>query len=510
MTNKQILAISGFISLVFIISSYAIDVTILPDSIRQTVDGAGHCHEGDRMNGDNYIIDSKIQQMIDNHIQIFRDMFPNRSWEPNNDNNDPFAINMAGFATNDARCTNCLQRLKKMQDLGVYTILGVWDLPTWMKSGNTIGNMDEAVETLVSFLLYGKQKYNLDVDYVDFNESGTGVNIKLSTAQYADFIKRFAVQCQKNGLKTRASIASCLVYEQSYIQGIWADTAARSAGGYPTFHSYEWPYGSTDFTNWGDFRKTINKNLWCTETDYDWAYYNNSDRNTWVGAREQARNYWSCYYLARASTTAGWYWYPDLPSGKVVISYMQQFDHGGQIMECTQTSTLMTIAYKHPVNGKFVLIVLNTATSEQDVTFINVPNNATFTLTRTANNGDRAKSIGSSASAGTRFTVPILAESFNTFVYSGPVQIADRNVFSSKSMIGSRFIISVRNRMIDISSKYMSEARVKVVTLSGQIIETGNISSSSSGFLTRAIPAGVYCLKIEDASGIMTSRVLIK
>jgi hypothetical protein len=513
MNSFRVLRLVCFaILLTFLSAAYAVDITILPDSIRQTIDGTGHCHEGDRMNGNNYIISTNIQQMIDNHMTIFRDMFPNRTWEPTNDNSDANAIDFNGFAgTKDARCTNCLQRLKKMQDLGIKTVLGIWDLPGWSKSGNTIGNMDEVVEMVCAFLLYGKQQYGLDVGHVDFNESGSGVNIKLTSAQYVDWIKRFAARCKTLGLSTKAQITSCLVYEQSYLQAIWNDTAARNAGGNPAFHSYQWPYSSGSFTAWGNFRKTINRNLWCMETDYDWAYYNNADRNTWVGAREQARNYWSCYYLARASTTAGWYWYPSIPSGKIVNSYMQSFDPNGAILECNQPNTnILTLAYKHAAKNNFVIIVLNTAPSAQDVTFIGVPSNAQFNLTRTANNGDRAKDAGSTTASGNRLTVQLIAESFNTFVFQGAVAVADRNALTKQNSPACKYEINMRDRIITIVAKTHTDATIILVSLNGRILTGGMLRGVSAQLSTASIPCGVYCLKIQDATGMMASRVLVR
>src|ERR1700712_863842 len=81
------------------------EITVNLNSPRQTIDGVGYNHEGDRQNGDTYIIDSNIQQMLNEGITLFRDMFPNRTWEPSR----------GTFQRSDARVVNAFKRLKTMQ-----------------------------------------------------------------------------------------------------------------------------------------------------------------------------------------------------------------------------------------------------------------------------------------------------------------------------------------------------------------------------------------------------------
>jgi hypothetical protein len=170
------------------ISGSADTVVIKLNTPRQSVDGVGFCHEGDRMNGDNYVIDAKIQGMLDNKMSLFRDMFPNRGWEPSNDDGDANNINWSGFKTEDSRVQNSFKRLKEMQNRGIITILGIWDVPDWLVSnpgsggGRRINNFDEFAEMMTAFLLWGKNKYDLTVNFIDVNESmnGGGVNLKLS------------------------------------------------------------------------------------------------------------------------------------------------------------------------------------------------------------------------------------------------------------------------------------------------------------------------------------------
>src|SRR4051812_2188762 len=165
-----LLLLSGF-------TLHAQDIYIEQNKPRQGIDGAGFCHEGDRQNGDDYVIDTKIQQMLDNNMTLFRDMFPNKTWEPSK----------GTYGYTNTRVNNSFKRLKMMQDKGIKTILGIWDVPNWMVSNpgdgsnRKINNFDDFAWFIMSFLKYGKDNYGLTVDYVDVNETKTsGVNIALS------------------------------------------------------------------------------------------------------------------------------------------------------------------------------------------------------------------------------------------------------------------------------------------------------------------------------------------
>ena len=146
-----------FLMLMFVLSGRLIaqDIYIDLNKPRQTVDGAGFCHEGDRQNGNYYIISTAIQQMLDNHMSLFRDMFPNKTFEPSK----------GSFNYTDERVVNSFKRLKTMQDRGIKTILGIWDVPNWMVSNPSAGsnrkinNFDDFANFITAYLVYGKNNY---------------------------------------------------------------------------------------------------------------------------------------------------------------------------------------------------------------------------------------------------------------------------------------------------------------------------------------------------------------
>lgn len=393
------------------------DITINLNNTRQTIDGVGFCHEGYRQNGDNYVINTPIQQMLDNNMTLFRDMFPNKIWEPSK----------GTYNYTDQRLVNCFQRLKTMQDRGIKTILGIWDVPNWMVTnpsaggGRRINNFDDFAWFIYSFLQRGKDVYGLTIDYVDVNETAeSGVNIYLTAQEYITLIQKCQALFTANGIQTKMSIGGVLLWDLQYNKDIYNAVKSLSVAGYPNWHTYGWASGSLQpvslWQGWGDWQQTLDRNLWGTETDYDAFYYNNPDRLTWQGIKYMAIMYYRNYYISRLSTSAGWYWHPEWPSNNIHTAYMNYFEPGGQIVEASQPSSdILTVAYKHVAKNKFVIQVLNQATGSRQVTFHGLPANKPLTLKRTSDAGDRSTVIGTYTPNGTDLTITLQASSFNTF-----------------------------------------------------------------------------------------------
>ena len=223
-----------FLTLVFT-QAPAQDVYINLSAPRQTVDGAGFCHEGDRQNGNYYILDQRIQQMLDNNMSLFRDMFPNKTWEPSK----------GVYNYNDDRVLNCIKRLKIMQDRGIKTILGIWDVPNWLVSNPSAGsnrkinNFDDFAWFITSFLLHGKNNYNLTVDYLDVNETRTsGINISMTAQEYITLIQKCQALFTANGIQTKINLGSVLLWDIQYCKDIYNAVHTLSVAGHPSWHTY--------------------------------------------------------------------------------------------------------------------------------------------------------------------------------------------------------------------------------------------------------------------------------
>lgn len=412
------------------------EITVNLNSPRQTIDGIGYNHEGDRQNGDTYIIDSNIQQMLDEGITLFRDMFPNRTWEPSR----------GTFQRSDARVVNAFKRLKTMQDRGITTILGIWDLPNWLITsatqgnggGRRIANVNDVADVITSFLVEGKNVYGLNIDYVDFNETAeSGVNIYLTATEYSNIITACESRFAANGLVTKFNQGSTLLWDRAYDTAIYNSTRTLAHAGLPTWHTYRG--GSLNgvareplqlWKDWGAWALTLDRRLWATETDYDAFLYEKPERLTWDGSQETAVMYWRTLYVARCSTMAGWYWHSDWSSYPIHTSYINNFKPGGQILDTRRAGDLQpgdyaedqvfALGYRHVAQNKFVLQVLNQSSAARPANFHGLPANTVLTLIRTASNGDKRTVIGNyTTSASGDLSVSLLGDSFNSF--TGPL-----------------------------------------------------------------------------------------
>jgi hypothetical protein len=432
-----------FLALAFSCQLHAQDIYINLNNVRQGIDGAGFCHEGDRQNGNYYVINTAIQQMLDNNMTLFRDMFPNKTWEPSK----------GTFNYNDQRVVNSFLRLKEMQNRGIKTILGIWDVPNWLVSNPSvstnrkINNFDDFAYFITSFLVHGKNTYGLTVDYIDVNETRTsGINISMTAQEYITLIQKCQSQFTANGLSTKMNLGSVLLWDIQYCKDIYNAVNGLSVAGHPSWHTYKG--GSTSgrepisyWEGWGAWQQTINRNLWGTETDYDDRYWENPARLTWTGIEEMAVMYYRNYYVARMSTSAGWFWHPEWPSNNVHTAYMKNFEPGGQVVETSQPNgDVMTVAYKHTAKSKFVIQVLNQGSSARTVNFFGVPNNKPLTLVRTSEAGDRNTTVGTYTPNGTTLNITLQANSFNTFygelettTPSGPNLAYNRPVFTTSN-----------------------------------------------------------------------------
>jgi hypothetical protein len=318
-----------------------------------------------------------------------------------------------------------LQRLKEMHNRHITTILGIWNVADWMvtnpeaRNARKIKNMDEFAESVCSFLRYGRERYGLSVDFVDVNETEmTGIRIRLTAAEYGSFVKKCGVVFRRNRLTTKVNIGSTLKWGEPYVAEMYDDREVRARGGYPSYHSYRGtgtePNDNSTFIEWGKFQQKLDRNLWCTETDYDAYLWENPERTEYRGVTEMAYNYWRVYYLARTSATAGWFWRPEYPSHEVHRAYMNFFEPGGMIVEASQSYPgIFTVAYKHPKKNRFVLQVLNASGRDGAVVFSGIPDRP-LTLVRTSKDGDRFSTVGTYKPVNHCVTVEIKGDSFNT------------------------------------------------------------------------------------------------
>ena len=503
----------GFSALLLNQIGFGQTIAINTSNPHQGIDGVGFCHEGDRENGDTYIIDEKIQQMLDNNMSLFRDMFPNRTFEPSK----------GSFNYTDSRVTNCWQRLKTMQDRGIVTILGIWDVPNRLVTnpssggGRRINNFDDFANMIYQFVKYGHDNYGVTINFIDVNETAeSGVNIYLTSQEYSTFIQKCSALFASAGLSTKVNQGSVLLWDIAYDQDIYNTTKTLSGSGHPSWHSYRG--GSLTgsqredislWQGWGNWQLTLDRNLWATETDYDAFYYNNPDRYTWTGCEEMAEMYYRNYYVARCSTSAGWYWHETADedaymSSAIHQAYMQNFEIGGQIVDVSQPDQyIRVVGYKHVAHNKFVIQALNEYSTDKTVTFTGVPTGVLLSLTRTSQAGEKLSPVGNVTANGTSLTVTLKAYSFTTFAgaLSSSGGGGDTQAPSAPTSLHSTAVTATSATLAwNASTDNVGVVGYQVFNSAGtRVADTASTSATISGL--SAVTSYTFTVKAYDAAG---------
>lgn len=159
-------------------------------------------------------------QVIDyclNNMRVARARveMPWGSWHKD-ENIDPLEAARNGVI--DKRVADAMENAQRIYRLGIPLIVSAWFPPTWAITGTrsfgrnpdgTYGNplnqekINEIYASITSYLIFLKEKYNVEVDAFSFNESDLGINVHQSALEHRDLIKGLGAYLKAKGLKTQ-------------------------------------------------------------------------------------------------------------------------------------------------------------------------------------------------------------------------------------------------------------------------------------------------------------------
>jgi hypothetical protein len=475
--NTRTAALFAIAAVVFF-SVEAVEITVDLSEEHQTIDGMGWTGPWARKSGTSYSVDSATAWRVRNNMTVTREAMPLWAWESTNDNGDPFTFNWDGFNTTNPDAVNGWKRYQYLKQHNVVIVLGIWLGP---KFDSMARDRDEFIESIAAYLLHTKNEYGVEIDYIDINETDWGVEIRLSPEEYAEIINKSAPRFKELGITTKwhcgstshafnGRFGSNLEYCKKIVE------LSGEYGAQPAFHGYH----STSkpdslFTIWGEWQKTLDRNIWCTENDFDYKLWENPDNAKWMGAEETARLMWRVIYLARASVSVAWFHYTENPVAMVHKAYVNHYDPGGIIVETGQPDPdIMSMAYKHHAKNKFVITLLNRSNEAKDVTLTGIPDQ-TLTHRRTSGDNDVEEDveIGTHSVSGSTLTMSLKANSFNVlFGKLGAVSTGTLSPSFSPAAQPSR----------------MHRTQVEYFLLNGKRVDTGirNTPSSNGNFIVQS------------------------
>jgi len=204
-------------------------------------------------------------------------------WEPRNDNADPAHTDRAALAANDRPGTELrldFDLLRELGRRGVPCCVSVWHLPEWLyadpgdgaqnwnRMQRRVGNWDELIECVASYLDYAKRKYGVAPELFSFNEPDIGVNVLFSAAEHRDLIIRLGARLAQLGLKTKLVLGDVAgAGAVDYVRPAAADPEARKYLGAVAFHS--WHGRVEDFARWPGVARELGLPLLVTELGVD-------------------------------------------------------------------------------------------------------------------------------------------------------------------------------------------------------------------------------------------------
>ncbi|HEY3321082.1 MAG TPA: hypothetical protein VGP72_11500 [Planctomycetota bacterium] len=175
------------------------------------------------------------------------------NWMPEADNGGPEKIDWPKLVAKDVAGSRLHRELELMRELSqkkIPFIASVWKLPAWLYTrppdernmNNRIGEDKYALmlKCIASYLLYAKEKYQVEPDYFSFNEPNIGCRVLFNADEHCEFIKQMGRVLAKHKLKTKLLLGDVAGPRNtvSYCAPGAADAEALQYIGAISFHSW--------------------------------------------------------------------------------------------------------------------------------------------------------------------------------------------------------------------------------------------------------------------------------
>lgn len=141
---------------------------------------------------------------------------------------------------------------QRIEEKKIPWAIAIWRLPTWMyvnkedASPHTMKRKvdperyDELIESIGSYLVYGKEKYGTEPEWFSFNEPDTGSYVIFTPEEHAELNRRLGAHFGGLGLKTKMLVAdtAMMLDTPAYAVPTLNDPAARQHAGALSFHTW--------------------------------------------------------------------------------------------------------------------------------------------------------------------------------------------------------------------------------------------------------------------------------
>ena len=371
----------------------ATEVTINWNNQKQTIIGNGINFEGYHTSGGTEVLSSKFESMLATlPTELARISLPLKIWEPVNDNADPATFNLNNFQdTQGAHYT--FLRMQELKKRGINSWLSIWDLENWNITDPTktyarrIANFDEMAESIGTFLLQARDKYQVEPIYVSVNEPTIasengwgGYQIALSPEEQILLISKAGAWFEKHGIKTKWLVALHKIYPSEIEQAkqIFANSDVKKYIAGFDFHGYGMHKSEFEayMKSWEAWVKSTGLPTFCGECDYDNQFWLNSDRETWtIAAKNTGILLNRLFNMAGVSGVLPWYGNSadaSRPYRFVAKHFMETFKSRTVVVESSSpNSEVLVTAGKR--QGKYIIHLQNVSNLEIKVQIKDIP-----------------------------------------------------------------------------------------------------------------------------------------
>ena len=346
------------------------------------------------------VMTQNLRDLRPTHLRLF---FPLDAWEP-----------IQGVRQETAEIQKLFLILQQQKQAGRTLVLTVVQIAPWMGVYDRTWNgfdmyrietqqqISNVAESFAQALVRLRDVYGVTVDYVSFNETRIGFQVRLSPLLYRDLVKTAGTRFSQLGLTTKWLVGDDLtasLIEDAYATPTLGDAAAASYAGPIAYHSYEQENSSgAQLLKIAALGRTYGREVWATEVGLPRSGITYPDRGTWANAYRLAVNYHRSIKFAGSTTLLYWQLTHDnrhslvdydtltpYPTFWIVKQYRDHFLPGSQIARSVDhDARVHSLAAKNVAGNTFTvqLLVDNTGASKQ-ATIAGLPNGS-VTLTQTS------------------------------------------------------------------------------------------------------------------------------
>ncbi len=259
----------------------------------------------------------------------------------------------------------------------------IWEGPQWMlggrreQSGRELppDRVADCIEAIAQYLVTARDKYQVTLDNLSFNEPDYGVNFKFTAPQMAAFIAKAGPRFRQLGLKTRFLIGDTGggVPSAEYCETLLKDAAIASYLGPISFHCWD-ALGAPDaaYEAIAQVGRKYHKSIWCLEAGHDAGLWERPDPwESWENALRTALAYERTLRLTGAEVMDYWTYQDNYPIVSkdgtrpfrvhhVIRQMADVFTAGAKVATATVSGDdLCALPTVGPKPGQFALLLVN-------------------------------------------------------------------------------------------------------------------------------------------------------